>query len=220
MKSCITLFALCFFFSISNAQVSENLSLTGMQIYTKTKTPKNFTGSPYAEKDFLRGIIYDKNADRSQAAFLRYNAVEDVVEIRLNKNDESSVLPKFTHIFYKMGDYTYFIDNLNTENGFIEAYFARFYDGDKAKFIARPVPEITEAQVAKTGYEKDKPADLSVDMVYYLSIDGGIYKEIRLKEKDLEDFFSSDKMEDYLDDHKIKNEKDVIELLKYYEDNI
>ncbi|GAA4326210.1 hypothetical protein GCM10023115_39360 [Pontixanthobacter gangjinensis] len=220
MKNYFTLLVLFLSFLVSNAQISENVSMTGMQIYTKDKTPKEYTGSPYAEKDFKRGIIYDMNKDKSQPAFLRYNAVEDVVEIRLKKNDESSVLPKFTHILYKMGDYTYFIDNLKTDNGYIEAYFARFYDGEKAKFIARPVADITEAQVAKTGYEKDKPADLGVDMVYYISIDGGEFKEVRLKERDLEDFFSSKKMEDYFDKNKIKTEGDVVKLLEYYEKNI
>lgn len=220
MKNYFTLFVLCFTFFISNAQISDNMSNTGMQIYTKQNTPDKFTGSPYAEDDFQRGIIYDKNTDKSQPALLRYNSVEDVVEIRLTKDDKSSVLPKFTHIFYNMGDYTYFIDNINTDNGYIEAYFARFYDGEKVKFIARPVPRISEAQIAKTSYEKDKPANLDVEFVYYISINGDKYREIRLKEKDLEDFFSSEKMEEYFDEHKIKTEKDVVELLKYYENNI
>lgn len=220
MKNIITLLVCCLSFFISTSQISDNMSAnTGMQIYTKSKTPDKYTGSPYVEGDFRRGIIYDKNKDNSQPALLRYNAVEDVVEIRLQPNDESRFLPKLTHIIYKMGDYTYFLDNINTENGNLEGYFARYYDGNKVRFIAKPVPDVRQAVMAKTGYEKDKPADLGVEMVYYISTDGDFYKEVRLKEKDFEEIFTSDRMEDYFDDHKIKSEKDVVKMLEFYEKN-
>ena len=204
-------------FTISQAQISNNLDNNGMQIYTKSKTPTKYTGSPYAEKDFKRGIIIDKNKNNSQPALLRYNAVEDVVEIRLKEGDKSSVLPKFTHLTYDMGDYNYFIGNLETSSGNIEAYFAEYYKGDKSQFVGRPVADVTPAKPANTGYEKDKPANLKVEMVYYISLDNGVFKEVRLKNKDIEDLFTSEKMSKYLDKNKIKDEKDVVEMLKVYE---
>ncbi|MCB7480516.1 hypothetical protein [Christiangramia sediminis] len=220
MKNLITFLVFSLIASLSNAQISDNMSAnTGMQIYTKSKTPDRYTGSPYVEDDFRRGIIYDMNKENSQPALLRYNAVEDVVEIKLQKNEESRFLPKLTHIEYQMGDYTYFIDNINTDNGNIEAYFARFHDGDKVKFIARPVPKVTPAVTAKTGYEKDKPANLGVEMQYYISTKDNFYKEVRLKEKDFEDIFTSDRMEEYFDEHKIKSEMDIVKMLEFYENN-
>lgn len=207
-------------FGITQAQIVQNMSDTGMVIFTKNKEPDTFTGSPYMEDEFKPGKLIDDKG-RSADVFLRYHALEDVVVVKTEANsDEEYMLPKLTSITYELKDYTYFIDNLRTDNGNIEAYFARFFEGENSSFVGRPEIDVIPAQKANTGYEKDKPADIDVEMVYYISIDGGIYKEVRLKERDLEDLFTSDKMETYFDKHKIKKEKDVVEMLKFYENNI
>lgn len=189
----------------------------GMVIFTKEKTPDNYTGSPFVEDEFVSGVIKDEQG-RSQKAFMKYNAVEDVVVVKLKPLDQDSyTLPKLTKITYEFPDYTYYIDNIKTDNGIKESYFARYYKSDKVDFIGIPNVEVTQPQKARNGYEQDKPADIDVEMTYYISLDGGIYKETRLKEKDLEDFFKSDRMEDYFDDNKIKDEKDVVKMLKFYD---
>ncbi|APU66730.1 hypothetical protein [Christiangramia flava] len=192
-------------------------SARGMRIFTKEKEPDTFTGTPYFEKDFVLGTIHDEQG-RSQPAFLRYNAVEDVVVVKLDKLEKDSyMLPKLSKISYELPGYTYYIDQIDTEDGIKESYFASYFKGNKSQFIGIPKVDIINPQKAATGYEKDKPAHIDVEMEYYISIDGGKFKETRLKEKDLEDFFKSDKMEEYFDEHKIKDEKDVVEMLKFYE---
>ncbi|MFV8224291.1 hypothetical protein [Christiangramia aquimixticola] len=209
---------LLFAFVGVNAQRANNfMSDGGMVIFTKEKEPDTFTGSPYYEKDFIVGVINDDKG-RSLDVLMRYNALEDVVVIKpLENKNEEFMLPKLKTITYNFGDYTYFIDNLKTNNGNIEAYFAEFYKGKKSLFLGQPTVEVTPPQKAKTGYDKDKPADIDVEMVYYLSVDGEMLKETRLKEKDLEDFFKSREMKKYFDDNKIKTEKDVVKMLKYYD---
>jgi len=220
MKKFLAIISISLFAFTSSAQYFDNVSNTGMQIYTKSKTPDNYTGSPYVENNFLLGTIRDFKQNKTLPALLRYNAVEDVVEIRLQLEDKSSVLPKYTHIKYDMGDYTYFIDNINTEDGFKESYFANYYDGKNVKFIGVPEPKVTPAQEAKTGYGNDKPASLRVDMIYYISLDGGQYKKAKIKEKDLKDILGeSDRIEDYFDNNKIKTIEDIVEMLKYFEKN-
>ncbi|MFV8281175.1 hypothetical protein ACNKXS_06500 [Christiangramia marina] len=203
-------------FTQINAQYWANVENTGMQIFTKQKESEGVTGSAYYEQDFMMGTVIDK--DRRVNLLMRYNAVEDVVVLKPDiTTGKEYVLPKIKSIKYKIGNYTYFIDELNTEDGKLEAYFARFYQGDKSDFVGQPVADYTPAKAASTAYGEDKQAKLSVDMVYYISVDGAPFKEVRLKEKDLEDLFKGDKMEDYLDDNKIKTEQDVVSLLKYYE---
>lgn len=201
-------------------QANPFMSDGGMVVFTKEKEPDLYTGSPYYEDDFKLGIINDDKG-RTLEVLMRYNALEDVVVIRPNPDSEEEyVLPKLRSITYELGNYTYFIDNIYTDNGHIEAYFARFYEGDKSTFIGLPKVDVIPAQKAKTGYDKDKPAKIDVEMVYYLSLEGGQFKEVRLKEKDLKDLFKSDKMEEYFDEHKIKTEEDVVNMLKYFEDSI
>lgn len=219
MKKIFLLLLLAGFLSQAQ-QVNQFASQSGMMIFTKEKEPDTYTGSPYVEEDFQQGIIHDDKG-RAQKALIRYNALEDVVVVKLNKMDaDSYVLPKLTTITYELPNYTYFIDDIDTDDGKKEAYFARYYKGDKVSFIGIPKVDVIPAQKARTGYDKDKPADIDVDMTYYLSLDGGVYKEVRLKEKDFEELLgNSPKMKTYFDKHKVKDEKDVVEMLKFYEQN-
>ncbi len=207
-------------FAVQAQQANQFASQSGMMIFTKEKEPDTFTGSPYVEDDFQQGIIHDDKG-RSQKAFMKYNALEDVVVVKLNKLDSDSyVLPKLPSITYELPEYTYFIDNIDTEDGNKESYFARYYQGDKVNFIAIPEVDVIPPQKAMTGYDKDKPADIDVDMTYYLSLNGGLYKEVRLKEKDFKELLGdAGKMKKYFSDHKIKDVKDVQALLKFYEAN-
>lgn len=207
------------FFGVSAQQINPFASDEGMLIFTKEKEPDTFTGSPYYEDDFQTGVIHDDKG-RSLKVQMRYNALEDVVVIRPKPNSEEEyMLPKLKTITYELDDYTYFIDRLSTDNGELEAYFAKFHESENSTFVGQPKVDVTPAQKAKTGYDKDKPANIDVEMVYYISVDGGTFKEVRLKEKDLEDLFDSDRMEEYFDDHKIKTEQDVIEMLRFYDSN-
>lgn len=220
MKKIFLLLLISTFAVQAQFQNTSFASQSGMTIFTKEKEPDTYTGSPYYEKDFQPGTIHDDKG-RSLEVMMRYNALEDVVVVKAQKRDtESYMLPKLTTITYELADYTYFIENVNTDNGWIEAYFAKYYEGSKASFIGRPEVDVVQARKATTGYDKDKPANIDVEMAYYISLNGEKFKEVRLKEKNLEDFFSSDKMEEYFDEHKIKTEKDVVELLKFYENNI
>lgn len=201
----------------TSAQVSQDVEVNGMQIFTKEKEPKKATGSPFYENDFVWGKVIDDDTRQVQM-LMRYNAVEDIVVLRPNpKSEEEYVLPKKRSITYNFGNYTYFIDGLKTNKGFNEGFYAKFYEGENSKFVGQPVADITPAKVASTGYQQDKPAHMKVEMVYYISIDGKPFQEVRIKEKDLEDLFDSEKMEDYFDDKKIKTEDDVIAMLKYYD---
>jgi len=203
-------------FTQINAQYWANVENTGMQIFTKQKEAEGVTGSPYYENDFIIGTVIDK--DRKVNMLMRYNAVEDMVVLKPDvTTGKEYVLPKIKSINYKIGNYTYFVDELSTEKGKLEAYFARFYQGKKGVLVGQPKADFIPAKPASTAYGEDKPAKITVEMVYYISVDGAPFKEVRLKEKDLEDLFKGDKMEDYLDDNKIKTEQDVVSLLKYYE---
>lgn len=200
----------------SNAQVVQDVEMNGMQIFTKNKEPDKMTGSPFYEDDFIIGKVMEN--DRKVMMLMRYNALEDMVVLRPNTNSTKEyVLPKKKSIMYDFGDYTYFIDRLETEEGNLEAYFAKFHQGKHSIFVGQPNADYTPAKKAATSYTQDKPASIKVEMVYYISIDGAPFKEVRLKEKDLEDLFDSDRMEDYFDDRKIKTEEDVVAMLKFYD---
>ncbi|HEY9184824.1 MAG TPA: hypothetical protein VIM94_05850 [Salegentibacter sp.] len=220
MKRFLLLSLMVIFGFNSYAQInSQNVLNDRMTISVYKKTPKGFTGTPFVDEEFKKGIIMDEDG-RSQPAFLRYNAVEGIMEIKLNKLQEDiHVLPRIKKINYSIDDYTYFIDSKRTEDGeHLEGYFVRYYAGDNVKLLGWPRPDIIEAQAAKTGYDKDKPAHLKVEMEYYLEIGDNRLQEVRLRPRDFRKAFDeNDAMKNYLSDNKVKDLEDAIQALKFYD---
>lgn len=195
---------------------------TPMQVFTtSSNTPDTYTGSPYVEKDFTQGVIIDSDG-KTQPAFLRYNAVEDLVEVRLDQAEENTfVLPKVKNITYTLNGYTYVLDSFRTNKGErFEGYFIQYFDGDKVDFYARPLPDVREAQKATTGYGTDKPAHLEVKMEYYIATEDGILKNVKLKSKDfINELGSSKEVKKYFKTNKVKSLEDYVKFLDWYEEN-
>ena len=188
------------------------------QIFTLNNTPEGFTGSPYVEKDFVKGVIMDTDG-KTHPAFLRYNAVEEVVEIKLTLSEpDTFVLPKLKNISYRMNGYTYVLDSFRTDKGqTMEGYFIKYYDGKNVKFYARPVPEITPPVKASTGYEKDKAAHLNVKTEYFIGYNGTL-QPVKLKDKDFINALPKSKEVDkYFKDNKVKTVQDYTKMLEWYD---
>lgn len=220
MKYFLTLLASIVIGFNSFAQISDFLpGNSPLQILTFDNTPEAFTGSPYVEKDFVNGVIMDSDG-KTHPAFLRYNTVEDVVEVKLALSEPNTfVLPKLKNISYRMNGYTYVLDSFRTDKGeTMEGYFMNYFDGKKVKFYARPLPDVTQAEKAKTGYEKDKPAHLSIKTDYYLSVNNGPLISVKLKEKDFKNALPASKeIDKYFKDNKVKTVEDYSKVLEWFD---
>ena len=214
------LFLASVLFSLNTiAQVSDYLPGNApLQILTTNHTPEGFTGSPYVEKDFVNGVIMDTDG-KTHPAFLRNNAVEDVVEVKLSLDEPNTfVLPKLKNISYRMNGYTYVLDSFRTDKGeTMEGYFINYYDGKNVKFYARPMPDITPAQKAKTGYEKDKAAHLNVITEYYIGLNGTL-KNVKLRDKDFKNALPASKeVDQYFKENKVKTVQEYTKMLEWYD---
>lgn len=212
------------FFGLNATAQSENpmLGNNRMIIPTFSKTPEGYTGTPYLEEEFKRGIIEHKDG-RTMPALLRYNAVEEIMEIKMQSpEDDILVLPKGKGITYKIDGYSYVEDVLRTEKGDrLQGYFIEYYNGDNIRFLAHPQPDVIEPKKAKSGYEKDKPAHLKVDLEYYLAEDDERLKNIKLRHRPIKKEFSgAPGMKDYFSENKIKTVEDVIAMAKYYDEQL
>ncbi|CAN5215116.1 hypothetical protein BH23BAC2_BH23BAC2_21640 [soil metagenome] len=220
MKYYISLLALLVIGSNSFAQISDYMpGNSPLLILTTNNTPEGYTGTPYVENDFVNGVIMDTDG-KTHPAFLRYNTIEDVVEVKLSLSEAKTfVLPKLKNISYRMNGYTYVLDSFRTDQGeTLEGYFMNYYDGDKVKFYARPMPVITPAVKAKTGYEKDKSAHLNVVTEYYLSLNNGPLKNVKLKDKDFKNALPASKEVDrYFKENKVKTVQDYKKMLEWYD---
>lgn len=209
-------------FGIAAMAQSENIMMNKnrMVIPTFNNTPETFTGSPYLDEEFKKGVI-DDGEGRTQEAFLRYNAVEEEMEIKLKKEDEQlMVLPKLRKITYTIDDKKYFIDTYRTEKGEkLQGYFVSFYEGEEVKLLGWHRPDVIEARKARSGYEKDKPAHLKVDLEYYISKNDGRLQEIKMNPRNFKKLFKDSRaMKKYFSENKVKTTEEAVEALEYFED--
>lgn len=222
MKNYFLIILLTFFGFNAFAQVdNQTINSYGMRIPVYKKTPEGFTGTPFVDEEFKKGQIIDENG-RSQAAFLRYNAVEGIMEIKLDKQQEEvHVLPRISKISYFIDGFTYFLDSKRTDDGeLLEGYFVHYFDGENVSLLGWPRPDVIEARAARTGYDKDKPAHLKIEMEYFLEIDNNRLKEVRLRPRDFRKAFDNNSaMKNFLSKNKVKDLETAIEALKFYEKN-
>lgn len=215
------LFSLIVIFGLNaNSQInSQSIINDRMTIPVYKKTPQGYTGTPFVDEEFKKGAILDEKG-KAHAAFLRYNAVEGIMEIKLNKLQEDiHTLPRIEKITYELDGYTYFIDSKRTENGeLLKGYFVRYYYGNNVKLLGWPRPDLIQAQEAKSGYEKNKPAHLKVAMEYYLEIGESRLEGVRLRPRDFRKTFKDNKvMKEYFSDNKVKSLDDAIKALEFFD---
>lgn len=212
MKHFLTITILLIAFSM-NAQSFLNGALA---TYSPAE-PENYIGSPFYEKKFVQGLVRNSDGD-SQYLMMRYNALQDVVVLKLRpQSTKLFLLPPVTDIIYETEDYTYMLNDSDSNLPASTKYYANFYKGEKSHFIGVPKLDLNSKEKAKTGYQDDIPANFQVDMEYYLSVNGREFKKINFRTKQLASLFQNSDLENYVADQKIRNADDVVSLLKYYE---
>ncbi len=206
---------------LSFAQVGDPFTPgnSALQVQTKTDSNSELVGSPYFEEQFTPGIIEEIGGNK-QNAYLRYNVKDDQVEVKVSPTQsEIYILPRQQKFVYQLKDYAYILGSFNVKDiGLIKGYINQYYQSNKVIFIGKPYVTVSQAQPAKTSYEKATPASINVGMNYYFGFEGEQLHEVRLKEKDFKNVFPSSKeMKQYFDDHKIKDIEEVKKMIKFYE---
>ncbi|MCB7480513.1 hypothetical protein [Christiangramia sediminis] len=181
--------------------------------YENNQNSKYILGSIYLNDDFVEGKIINTETNEFQLAFLRYNALEDLVEIKLTKDSKIQVLPKVDNLEYHFEDHSIVFNEIETTKGdVINGYFIEYFSKDDLVFVAKPI---------LTGKEErfsihDDNLKLFLDYDYYVQKKENV-EEVRLAKSNFEKYFSDkDKMEPYFKNNKIKNESDVVAMLQFY----
>jgi len=192
---------------------------SALQLQTKSEVISEMTGSPYFEDRFMPGII-EEVGGKKQNAYFRYNVKDDQVEVKVSPSQsEIYILPRQQKFVYQLKDYSYILGSFNVQDiGLLKGFVNSYYNGDNVIFIGKPYVTVSQAQPAKTSYQKATPASINVGINYYFGLKDGQLQEVKLKEKDFKNILPSSKeMKQYFDDHKIKEIQDVVEMLKFYD---
>lgn len=167
-----------------------------------------YEGSIYLNNDFVLGNVSDIQNGTSQPAYLRYNLLEDIVEIKLTPDSEKRILPKMDNIKYDFGAYT--LTLREEENN--KSYYLEYYNEENLKFLAKP-------RLAATRKNSEIPGIDNIlifqDYKYYLLKDDDM-KEIHLRNKDLRQVFAGNtQAENYLKLHKVNNIDKIKRFLEF-----
>ena len=174
-------------------------------------------GSPYINEKFLPGkIVVD--GKQYQDVFLRFNALDDVMEIKVKPNDdEIFILPRTEKYSFQQDNQTYYLKDIITEEGeMLSGYIIKYYQDPKTLFIGKPVSKTKAAKAADTGYDRAQPAKVDTYVHYYISKNGDPVKRVKLREKDFRKIFKGEEMKEYFADNKVKEIEDVVKMLEFY----
>lgn len=202
-----------------SAQINDSGNHSKMLLTTKKSNVLNeVKGTHFLNEEFQNGKVLIKGYDPLDA-FLRYNVNTETFEVKLEKTGEEIYeLPLNLETQYYIGPDLYTYKTINVDGKSITGYFQNHYEGQKVSFLEKPSLTVTEAVKAKTGYEKDKPAQIKLQEEHYLVFQDGTVKNVDLKEKDFEKAFASTpEVKKYLKDNKLKSAKDFSAMVEWYD---
>ena len=183
-KLILCIVALAFFSANLSAQFVSGSSSAfddGFTLITKSPELSNVEGSPYLEEEFQAGTLH-MEGKKPLPVFLRYDVVKERMEIKPDKNiTETYMLENDQDTEYLMKGNKFVLDKINAEGKTVYGYFVELYDGEDYRLLKNPVATVSEPVKARTGYDKDRPAEIEIENIYYLSGADGA-KEVEPKD--------------------------------------
>lgn len=206
----ILLIILAFLPGRAQVQLHDSGNHGLMRISVKESDRMNdVKGSPYLNESFQAGTAKVKDKEPLNV-FLRFNVAQDQIEIKLDsRSEEVYLLPRNGNSIYEIGDQTIVFDEFVSEGNRISGYFIEHFDGDQFRLLEKPVATLTEAVKAKTGYDKDRPAEINIEEEFFILTEDGKAQNVRIKQKDLKKAFDSEGARKYLGDNKIRSVQDL-----------
>ena len=194
----------------------------------KKQNTKSFKikGSPYFNESFVLAQIEYFGKDLNEKIYLRYNALNDEMEMSLNSSstDSDNILIKNNKVSCIIKDVKYKYLGFTPENSNpIIGYLSTLYEGKNLTLFERKQKIYLEATKARTSLERSFPARYTDKIEYYFSINNGSILEIKLNKKDL--FRKLNNYSEDIKEHlslnkiKIRSKEDLSNLFKYIDNN-
>ncbi|MAR43813.1 MAG: hypothetical protein CMC48_07020 [Flavobacteriaceae bacterium] len=219
MKIYFTVISLFFVINITLSQTSFNYGVVNFDVVKKINVGdqnvsnvfrgsnlssiKGIVGSPYRNNSFQIGIIY-RNKD-SVKTFLRYNALNDEIEVALSKEASSSTnaIIKSESISCKIINdffvYKEFIDENKFKN---KGYLIKAYAGEKYNLYVRDKKVFKEGEKPKNSLELGKPPKFIDKQTVFIQYMSDLPKAVKLKYKKILELIAK---EDQVKLAKLKN---------------
>ena len=178
-------------------------------------------GSPFEQESFVFGKAMDKLTATARNYYLRYNAYNDEIQMKASLEDKDVyALIKSLNIYAVINNKEYHYLSYADEDEINEGYFVLVSKELKNHLYTRKSKRFKPGRPAKDSFrEAIPPSFKDIHQFYYKK--GRVLYPLSNKKKGILDQFSDKKSElkKYLKDENIdlKDEKDVLKLLQYYE---
>ena len=219
MRLCFTSLSLPFFINIAFAQTSFNYGPTNFDVVKKINVgdqnqsnvfrASNLTsldgilGSPYRNESFEPGIIYRNND--SVRTYLRYNGLNDEIEISLSKDaySSTSAVKKSEFISCKIiNDFFVYMEYIDENKFKSKGYLINVYGGEKYNLYVRDKKVFKEGEKAKNSLEHDRPPKFTDKRTYFIQYMSDLPGAVKLNYKKISKLIAK---EDQIKLSKIKN---------------
>lgn len=197
------------------AQINDSGNHGLMNITLKEKVLDGIEGSPYINSDFQSGNVYIEGKE-PLVAYMRYDVHNENIEIKTDLNSaEIFVLPQGNNAKYEIEDEVYIYDKIRVDGKQIQGYFIEHFNGDQFRLLEKPIVTLTDPVKARTGYQKDKPAQIRIESKFYIQQEDGKTEAVRIRQKDIKQIFSSETANEYLKKNRIKSTEDLVSFLNH-----
>ena len=219
MRLCFTSLSLLFFIKIAFTQTSFNYGPTNFDVVKRINVgdqnqsnafkASNLTsldgilGSPYRKASFEPGIIYRNND--SIKTYLRYNGLNDEIEISLSKDAFSSTnaVKKSEFISCKIiNDFFVYKEYIDENKSKSIGYLIKIYGGQKYNLYVRDKKVFKEGEKAKNSLEHDIPPKFTDKRTFFIQYMSDLPRAVKLKYKKISKLIGE---EDQIKLSKIKN---------------
>jgi len=212
--------------SITIAQPAFQESPTQEYISSRTVNlmddANDYTGSPYHQKDFLKGSILVDEKIIALNQEVRYNVTKEEFEIKDPNIRESKIVKtviRDKNIGIKIGDISYeYISS--SENG-LRGYFIPLFKGEKHSLFKKIKKKYAPAQKAYSSMASNTKANYTEKEILYLVNEKGVFIELpSSKGKKIKAFGNlKEEVKTYTKKNRlnINREKDLIQVIAYLE---
>ena len=186
---------------------------------TSKNNEGNYIGSPYLEKEFSQGILYDSIQNKSYSVLLRYNIYNDLFEVKKSENSIFN-LAKRSNFTFNINERKFvLLDYFEEYNN--AGYFEVLLDGQNMSLYKKYKRILQPPVKAQSSYEKDKPAKfINSESLFYKSGNSNKLNKLPKKKKELYTIFKKKikEVENYISKNKlnIKKESDLIKIIEFY----
>lgn len=181
----------------------------------------NAKGSPFEQKSFVFGKAVDKLTNTTKNYYFRYNVYNDEIQMKASIDDEDIyALIKSLNIYAIINNKEYHYLSYSDEDEINEAYFILISDDLKNHLYMKKSKRFKPGQPAKDSFRAAVPPSFKElyqfyykkgRVLYPLSTNKkGILTQFSDKKNELKKFMKNENSD-------LKDENDVIKLLKYYE---